>query len=102
MLTSVHGVQSLEKQHTKKNITFHRAVKETPYRLVFGIDPKKEIQMKVPGEEDQQTETVNQIEGRKRKSPPTFEVETRKRMRTEANSHQVDYNERMKNARQKA
>ena len=58
--------------------------------------------MKVPREEDQQTETANEIEERKRKSPPTFEVDTRKRMRTEANSHQVDYNERMKNARQKA
>ena len=69
---------------------------------MFGIDPKKEIQMKVPGEEDQQTETANEIEGRKRKSPPTFEDETRKRIRTEAFSHQVDYNERMKNARPKA
>lgn len=27
----------------KKNITIHRAIKETPYKLVFGIDPKKEM-----------------------------------------------------------
>ena len=87
----------------KKNITFHRAVKETPYRIVFGIDPKKEIQMKVPEEEeDQQTETANEIERKKRKSSPTFEVESRKRMRTEANSHQMVYNETMKKSRQKA
>lgn len=86
----------------KKNITFHRAVKQTPYRLVFGIDPKKEMQMKVPAEEDHQTETANEIEGRKRKSSPTCEAESRKRMRTEANSNQVDYNERMKKSRQKA
>ena len=86
----------------KKNITFHRAVKQTPYRLVLGIDPKKEMQMKVPAEEDHQTETANEIEGRKRKSSPTCEAESRKRMRTEANSNQVDYNERMKKSRQKA
>ena len=36
----------------KKNISTHRAVRETPYQLVFGIDPKKEIQMKVPANRD--------------------------------------------------
>ena len=58
--------------------------------------------MKVPAEENQQTETANEIEGKKRKSSPTFEAESRKRMKTEANSHQMDYNERMKESRQKA
>lgn len=67
---------------------------------MFGIDPKKE--MKVPAEEDQQTETGNEVEGRKRKSSPTLEAETRKRMTTEANSHHTVYNEKMKKSRQKA
>lgn len=58
--------------------------------------------MKVPADEDHQTERANEIEGRKRKSSPTCEAESRKRMRTEANSNQVDYNERMKKSRQKA
>ncbi|XP_068697451.1 KRAB-A domain-containing protein 2-like [Montipora foliosa] len=55
----------------EKNITMHRAVREIPYRLVFGIDPKKESQMKVTAdgesklceqkqERDQQTETANE------------------------------------------
>ena len=54
----------------KKNITTHRAVRETPYRLVFGIYPKKEVQMKVTAddqtklyekeqEDDHQTEKAN-------------------------------------------
>lgn len=77
-------------------------MKKTPYRLVFGIDPKKEIQIKVPAEEDHRTKTANETEERKQKSSPTFEAETRKRMRTEANSNHVDYNERMKKSRQKA
>ena len=69
---------------------------------MFGIDPKKVMQMKVPAEEDHQTETANEIEGRKRKSPPTFETESRKKMITETKSNQVAYNERMKKSRQKA
>ena len=48
-----------------KNINFDRAIKETPYQLAFGIDSKKEIQMKVPAEEDQQTKTANEMDGRK-------------------------------------
>ena len=48
-----------------RNINFHRAVKETLNQLAFGIDTKKEIQMKVPVEEYQQSETANKIEGRK-------------------------------------
>ena len=60
------------------------------------------MQMKVPAEEDDQTETANEIEGRKRKSPPTFETESRKKLRTETNSNQVAYNERMKQSSQKA
>ena len=38
-------------RHIKKNITTHRAVRETPYRLVFGIDPKKEVPMKVTADD---------------------------------------------------
>ena len=97
----------------KKNITIHRAVRETPYRLVFGIDPKKESQMKVTEdaqsklceqeqERDQQTETANEREGKKRKSSPTCEAKSRKKLRSEASSHQTDYNERMKKCRPKA
>ena len=98
----------------KKNITIHRAVRETPYRLVFGIDPKKEIQMKVTvddetklseeeeQEKDQEPQTANATKGMKRKSSSTCEAESRKKMRGEANSHQMDYNEKMKNSRPKA
>ena len=98
----------------KKNITIHRAVRETPYRLVFGIDPKKEIQMKVTvddetklseeeeQEKDQEPQTANATKGMKQKSSSTCEAQSRKKMRSEANSHQMDYNEKMKNSRPKA
>lgn len=54
---------------------------------MFKIHPKKEIQTKVVAEEDQETETANEIEGRDQKFSPTFEAETRKRMRVEGSSH---------------
>ena len=96
----------------KKNITIHRVVRETPYRLVFGIDPKKEIQMKVTvddetklseeeeHEKDQEPQTANATKGMKQKSSSTCEAQSRKKMRSEANSHQMD--EKMKNSRPKA
>ena len=89
----------------KKNITIHRAVKETPYRLVFGIDPKKENKEN-PTQEEQEEDQVSEMENEngqiKRKTAPTSEAESRKRIRIEANSHQTEYNEKMKKSRQKA
>ena len=89
----------------KKNITIHRAVKETPYRLVFGIDPKKENKEN-PTQEEQEEDQVSEMENEngqiKRKTAPTSEAESRKRIRIEANSHQTEYNEKMKKSRRKA
>ena len=80
---------------------------------MFGIDPKKESQMKVTAdgktklsqqeqERDQQKETTNEREGRKRKSSPACEAKSSKKLRRETSSHQTDYNERMKVCRPKA
>ena len=88
----------------KKNITIHRAVKEIPYRLVFGIDPKKEKKLnptQEEQEEDQLSEMANTNAPVKRKTPPTTECESRKRTRIEVNSRQIEYNEKMKKSRQK-
>ena len=85
----------------KKNITIHRAVKEIPYRLVFGIDPKKEKKLNPTQEEDQLSEMANTNAPVKRKTPPTTECESRKRTRIEVNSRQIEYNEKMKKSRQK-
>ena len=79
----------------KKNITIHRAVKETPYRLVFGIDPKKENKEN-PTQEEQEVDQLSDMENEngqiKRKTAPTSESESRKRIRIEANSYQTEYN----------
>ena len=88
----------------KKNITIHRAVKEIPYRLVFGIDPKKEKKLNPTHEEqeeDQLSEMANTNAPVKRKTQPTTECESRKRTRIEVNSRQIEYNEKMKKSRQK-
>ena len=88
----------------KKNITMHRAVKETPYRLVFGIDPKKENKEN-PTQEEQEEDQLSDMENEngqiKRKTATTSESESGKRIRIEANSHQTEYNHKMK-SRQKA
>ena len=111
----------------KKNITTHRAIKESPYKLVFGIDPKKEIQVTSghhqtqqqqqdepqkqqtkaaatttqPGPAKKQQQQQQQQQTPKRKAPSPAEEETRKKKRIETNTHQQNYNEKMKYARAK-
>ena len=88
-----------------KIITTHRAVKETPYQLVFGIDPKKENK-EIPTQEEQEEDQVSEMENEngqiKRKTASTSESESRERIRIEANSHRNEYNDKMKKSRQKA
>lgn len=53
-------------------------------------------------ERDQQTETANERQGKKRKSLPTCKAKSRRKLRSEASSHQPDCNERMKQCWPKA
>lgn len=58
----------------KQNITINRAVKEIPYQLVFGIDPKKESKVN-PTQEKQVEDQVSEM---KNKPHPLGKLKTGK------------------------
>ena len=97
----VKWCKTLSEAAYKKNIFVHSATGKSPYETVFGILPRKEVHVsadvKKPGNESTPVTDFPNLNKRKHDDNNT----QRKKLKTDINERQLNYNSKMKKTRKR-